>query len=117
MSYDSPGNRSIPRPGLAPARRAALWAETRRRNRLKANTVTARTAALWTMDLFYFIRNYRIAVKLRAPNTMSVVPRVSVFRAGKEDEAGHPRMVDAVQVENKPLECRFILLGALSQMI
>ena len=30
----------------------------------------------------------------RAPNKMSVAPRMSGFISGKEGEAGHPRMVD-----------------------
>jgi hypothetical protein len=59
--------------------------------------------------------------KLRVAIKMSVAPSVSVFGSGKEGEAGLPRKVDVPmhrerrQRQNKPRECRFILIGALRQ--
>ena len=58
-----------------------------------------------------------IRERLSVPIKMSVAPSVSVLGPGKKGEAGLPRKVDvrlrrnAVQGQNKPRECRFILIG------
>jgi hypothetical protein len=45
----------------------------------------------------------------RAPNKMIVAPRASDLGSGKEDEAGHPRMADAL---NSPQTLRHLCWDA-----